>query len=200
MVRRGLTKSCKCHGVSGSCTSRTCWRQLSTFSATGERLRQAYDRAVSATSVWNSLDGNGQPLERTQSNTRRTRNRRRRRRKKRQFRLTSPTRLVYVEKSPDFCERSSFSHGVRERVCPVDFSDRITSVHGEYAAAPMIDSGGLHKKLPVGGAASCGELCCGRGHNTRQKTLSRRCNCRVVWCCDVICEECSNVLDIHTCK
>ncbi|VDO71595.1 unnamed protein product [Schistosoma curassoni] len=42
--------ACKCHGVSGSCSLRTCWTQLSPFTRIGRYLRQGYDEAVKFTS------------------------------------------------------------------------------------------------------------------------------------------------------
>ncbi|KAF7257636.1 hypothetical protein EG68_05468 [Paragonimus skrjabini miyazakii] len=38
--------ACKCHGVSGSCSMRTCWTQLSPFPRVGSYLRQSYDEAI----------------------------------------------------------------------------------------------------------------------------------------------------------
>lgn len=82
--------------------------------------------------------------------------------------------LVYYEDSPNYCEfdpeRGTF--GTSGRVC------NITS-HG-------IDG--------------CELLCCGRGHNTETITTVERCDCKFVWCCKVICKECTRVYDVHTCK
>jgi len=41
---------CKCHGVSGSCTTKTCWKRLKPFKETAEVLKGSYHK-VSAT--WN---------------------------------------------------------------------------------------------------------------------------------------------------
>lgn len=45
MVKELVRRECKCHGVSGSCAVRTCWRALPSFKAVGAALRDKYTRA-----------------------------------------------------------------------------------------------------------------------------------------------------------
>lgn len=73
---------CKCHGVSGSCTVRTCWLAMQDFKRVGEFLRNEYN---GATQVTMNQDGNGLVVA----------NKHHKR----------PTRsdLVYFEESPDYC-------------------------------------------------------------------------------------------------
>lgn len=40
-----MQRVCKCHGVSGSCSVRVCWRRLPTLRMVGEALGQLYDGA-----------------------------------------------------------------------------------------------------------------------------------------------------------
>lgn len=40
-----MQRVCKCHGVSGSCSIRVCWRRLPALRAIGEVLGQLYDGA-----------------------------------------------------------------------------------------------------------------------------------------------------------
>lgn len=48
---------------------------------------------------------------------------------------------------------------------------------------------------------NCATLCCGRGFETGQMTVYRRCNCRWLKCCyDLACQTCSYVEEIFTCK
>jgi hypothetical protein len=45
LVKDMVRRECKCHGVSGSCAVRTCWRALPPFAAVGAALRDKYSRA-----------------------------------------------------------------------------------------------------------------------------------------------------------
>lgn len=40
-----MQRVCKCHGVSGSCSIRVCWRRLPALRMIGEALGQLYDGA-----------------------------------------------------------------------------------------------------------------------------------------------------------
>ncbi|XP_060519678.1 protein Wnt-5b-like [Cylas formicarius] len=45
-VIRKAKVTCKCHGVSGSCSLITCWQQLANFREIGDYLREKYDGAT----------------------------------------------------------------------------------------------------------------------------------------------------------
>jgi len=44
-VKRTMKTLCKCHGVTGSCQMRTCWKQLAEFREIGDKLKKRYKRA-----------------------------------------------------------------------------------------------------------------------------------------------------------
>lgn len=75
---------CKCHGVSGSCTIRVCWRKLKPFTAVGEKLVKKFD---SATQV---VEGKGHRLRPT----------------RREVKKPGRKDLIFLEESPDFCYRN----------------------------------------------------------------------------------------------
>lgn len=81
-VKKFMKLTCKCHGVSGACTIRTCWLAMQSFKRVGEYLRLKYN---GATQVMINQDGSGLIVH--------DRNHKR------------PTRrdLVYLEESPDYC-------------------------------------------------------------------------------------------------
>lgn len=81
-VKRFLKQECKCHGVSGSCTLRTCWLAMADFRKTGDYLWRKYNGAIQ---VVMNQDGTGF----TVANKR--------------FKKPTKNDLVYFENSPDYC-------------------------------------------------------------------------------------------------
>uniref|UniRef100_A0A8D2NIE2 Protein Wnt n=1 Tax=Zonotrichia albicollis TaxID=44394 RepID=A0A8D2NIE2_ZONAL len=105
-VKNGLKTTCKCHGVSGSCAVRTCWKQLSPFHEIGRLLKLRYDDAVKVFSTTNDAVGHSElagPHRHGHSG--------------KQPALPRPTDLVYVEDSPSFCRPSKYSLGTAGRTC-----------------------------------------------------------------------------------
>jgi len=97
-VRSYMETDCKCHGLSGSCTLRTCWRKMPQFREVGNRLKEKFD---GASRVIPSNDG-------------------------RTFIPDSPNQkppakvdIIYAEDSADFCRysRKSGSLGTIGREC-----------------------------------------------------------------------------------
>lgn len=116
VVKQQVNTTCKCHGVSGSCSIKTCWLQLSPFHSVGNILKRKYEHSVQAFSHTNKATGKTQLA------------------KQRHYGggngllaspgLTSLRRgeLVYMVESPSFCTRSRYSPGTRGRVCSKDGS------------------------------------------------------------------------------
>nr|XP_031527986.1 protein Wnt-9a [Vicugna pacos] len=159
VIKAGVETTCKCHGVSGSCTVRTCWRQLAPFHEVGKRLKHKYETALKVGSTTNeatgeagaispprgraSGTGGGDPLPRTPE-------------------------LVHLDDSPSFCLAGRFSPGTAGRRC--------------------------HREK------NCESICCGRGHNTQSRVVTRPCQCQVRWCCYVECRQCTQREEVYTCK
>lgn len=87
-----MDKSCKCHGVSGSCTVRVCWRTMPKMAKVASELRRKFENALKV-----KLNKNKTKL------TRLSRGRRGRKRNTNN-RRPSPSSLVYAVNSPDFCQ------------------------------------------------------------------------------------------------
>lgn len=51
-----MRQECKCHGMSGSCTVKTCWMRLPPFRVIGDNIKDRFDGA-SRVMVSNSLRG-----------------------------------------------------------------------------------------------------------------------------------------------
>lgn len=97
-IRNNMTKACKCHGMSGSCTVKTCSLKMPTFREIGNMLKERFDGAVK---VIPSNDG--ESFRPAMEN------------------IKPPTKidLVYLEDSPSYCNfnRSLGSFGTKGREC-----------------------------------------------------------------------------------
>ncbi|KAJ8411172.1 hypothetical protein AAFF_G00171780 [Aldrovandia affinis] len=159
VLEERMKLECKCHGVSGSCTTKTCWTTLPKFREIGYILKDKYNEAVHVEVVRASRLR--QPtflkVKKTQS-----------------YRKPMDTDLVYIERSPNYCEEdtSTGSVGTQGRLC------NRTSPHTD----------------------GCDLMCCGRGYNTHQYTKVWQCNCKFQWCCFVKCNTCSERTEVFTCK
>ncbi|KAI5644708.1 wnt family domain-containing protein [Phthorimaea operculella] len=93
LVKDLVRRECKCHGVSGSCALRTCWRALPQFPAVAKALTEKYRKAKMVTSQ-------SSPVTRA-VNTHLVIRRRQTAGIGRQPRKSE---LVYLEPSPTYCE------------------------------------------------------------------------------------------------
>ncbi|CAH0722696.1 unnamed protein product, partial [Brenthis ino] len=91
VVSQGMRTKCTCHGVSGSCSVRTCWRALTALSRAGAALAREAGRAAALP----PRAPRPRPLRRARS------------------------RLRYVTPSPDYCEPdpAAGSLGTHGRKC-----------------------------------------------------------------------------------
>lgn len=126
-VKSGLKTTCKCHGVSGSCAVRTCWKQLAPFHDTGRLLKYRYDNAVRVLSVTNEATGETELAgPRRHSQNLRTMD------------------LVYLEESPSFCRASRYSPGTGGRSCAKDTSCQSLCCGRGYNTAMHLTSLSCH--------------------------------------------------------
>lgn len=97
VVSQGMRTKCTCHGVSGSCSVRTCWRSLSSLSRAAAALSQQSARA-------SVLPAHSSP--------------------RRAHRPRRAARLRYVTPSPDYCEPdpAAGSLGTHGRYVSLPFS------------------------------------------------------------------------------
>ncbi|XP_037034508.1 protein Wnt-5 isoform X2 [Bradysia coprophila] len=99
--RRAVIKksriTCKCHGVSGSCSLITCWQQLTSMREIGDYLHEKYDEA---TQVKINKRGRLQV-------------------KDPRYKVPTALDLVYLDESPDWCRinRQLQWPGTHNRVC-----------------------------------------------------------------------------------
>ncbi|KAK3866419.1 hypothetical protein Pcinc_028048 [Petrolisthes cinctipes] len=85
LIEDNMRVECKCHGVSGSCELKTCWKAMPTFREIGEILKVKFDEATQV----QVKEVSGRPeLEPNQQ----------------YFRKPTEVDLVYVTSSPEYCE------------------------------------------------------------------------------------------------
>lgn len=154
-------RACRCSGVSGSCTVKICWTTLPNFRSVGDRLLDKYEhrtRQVQPIRGHRDL----RPLFLTLK------------RSKKLNRKPRPSDLVFLDKSPNYCEfdASTASLGTFGRQC-----NRTSK-----------------------GRDGCDYMCCGRGYTTQQFTRVWQCNCKFQWCCRVVCSECSEKTVVLACR
>ncbi|XP_060621978.1 protein Wnt-7a isoform X1 [Anolis sagrei] len=159
ILEDNMKLECKCHGVSGSCTTKTCWTTLPKFRELGYILKDKYNEAVQVEPVRASRNKRPTFLKI---------------KKPLSYRKPMDTDLVYIEKSPNYCEEDPVtgSVGTQGRMC----NKTAQQTNG------------------------CDLMCCGRGYNTHQYSRVWQCNCKFHWCCYVKCNTCSERTEVYTCK
>uniref|UniRef100_A0AAG5DWM4 Protein Wnt n=1 Tax=Anopheles atroparvus TaxID=41427 RepID=A0AAG5DWM4_ANOAO len=180
-VSNNMQVRCKCHGMSGSCQLKTCWKSAPDFRVVGRVLKQQYRRAIL---VDQSNLGNGPPMivYRKPKKRKHARQNRRPPRRPREKQNAGPqagnrplggppatnrkleNALFYYQRSPNFCER-----------------DQISDIPGTI---------GRRCNRTSSGSEGCASMCCGRGYNLIREKRIDRCNCKFHWCCFVECDDC----------
>ena len=84
IVGSNMETRCKCHGMSGSCEMKTCWKAAPEFRRVGSVLKQRFDQAVLIDQIQLGNDA--------QNNRRRLHSLR-------------DTDLIFYERSPNYCEQ-----------------------------------------------------------------------------------------------
>ncbi|OQV19782.1 Protein Wnt-4 [Hypsibius exemplaris] len=87
IIQRNMKKQCRCHGVSGSCETKTCWMVMPKFYEVGKRLKRQYDHAV-----WVAKKSAVIKLKRRDRGTKSVR------------KPIKRIDLVFLEKSPNYCK------------------------------------------------------------------------------------------------
>ncbi|EDV32482.2 uncharacterized protein Dana_GF15853 [Drosophila ananassae] len=115
-IRDAMRLECKCHGLSGSCTVKTCWLKMPPFREVAARLRDRYD---SARKVTLRNDGDSFMPENPHA------------------RPPNKYQLVYADESPDFCSPNpkTGALGTQDRECNItstgsDSCDRLCCNRG----------------------------------------------------------------------
>lgn len=181
-----MVKKCKCHGVSGSCTTQTCWMKVAPFHDVGNYLKETYKKAEK---IGHSFEGSmsSKSLERVRkdiagqlplsaisssvpiindniipSKTK----------IEDEVRNLPLSKLAFTEDSPDYCRLDKNS---------------VAETLGRTCSRRKGKDVSLEERK------SCRNLCrsCGlKVKKQRKKVVNRHCNCKLQYCCEVKCETC----------
>jgi len=170
-LTNNMQTRCKCHGMSGSCELKTCWKIVPDFRIIGKALKDRFRNAVLVTQ---SNLGSVIPSNKIRGSRRRQKQKKHRGGGRKRKPRDLPKQLFYYQKSPNFCER-----------------DPTIDIAGT--------AGRRCNKTSTGGDG-CANLCCGRGYNVVRQRRTERCKCKFHWCCFVQCENCTVEEWITVCK
>ncbi|XP_061437671.1 protein Wnt-5b-like isoform X2 [Lethenteron reissneri] len=167
--------ACRCHGLHGTCTLKTCWQQLADFRQVGDLLKEKYERssAMRLVSHDSSSDGpgGGGRGEAGGSGGDARRSRRRLEPVNEWLVAPTPSDLVHVSASPDYCEGGGTAGGG-----PCNVTSR------------------------GGRGGGCSLTCCDRGYDTSQVTVETQCGCKEQLQRNVQCKLCPWTVDQFYCK
>nr|DBA11525.1 TPA_inf: Wnt4B [Holothuria glaberrima] len=102
-IEDNMKTECKCHGVSGSCEVKFCWRSMPSFRRVGTVLKEKFDGATEVAQQRISSRRQLVPVNP-------------------HYKPHTNSDLVYLQNSPDFCERNLAigSLGTQNRTCNKD--------------------------------------------------------------------------------
>ena len=189
VVRDNMELACRCHGFSGSCSLETCWSELPTSFDISDALKKKYDEAIKV-EVSIPRDGSPASLRYRDPVTN-------------QYTYPPDSSLVYVEESDDFCTTTgNFTrnrHCMPEENLPVSQagsggSAGSSATGASYGLMPDLREVAMAEHFPP-----CETFCCNGEYVEEVKTVSQTCNCRFVWCCDVVCDTCTYNVTEYRC-
>ncbi|XP_071781058.1 protein Wnt-16 [Centroberyx gerrardi] len=98
-IDKTMSTDCRCHGVSGSCAVKTCWRTMASFERVGNFLKERYESSV-------------QVLDRSKKKVRR-------KEKEQRHVPIGKDELIFFSKSPNYCleDKRWGVSGTRGRRC-----------------------------------------------------------------------------------
>ncbi|XP_058059517.1 protein wingless [Anopheles bellator] len=227
-VQAEMRQECKCHGMSGSCTMKTCWMRLNSFRTIGDILKDRFDGA-SRVMVSNSLlrnGGNGVGgggagggvgggvNENTLTNRAGS--------SSAASLKTATNGIGGIGGANSVLSNSIHARGAghahQKRINRYNFQLKpYNPEHKPPGAKDLVylePSPGFCERNPrLGiqgthgrqcndtsiGVDGCDLMCCGRGYRTQEVTVVERCSCTFHWCCEVKCKLCRTKKTIHTC-
>ena len=166
----GTAKTCKCIGISGSCTMQSCQYDFPDFSALGKEILTVYHKHTCRASTESQRLEDNDPVTVTESPD------------------TRPSaipdacsqqsdgkKLLFTRDSPNYCIRNELfgSVGTVGREC-----DPHSTGHSscDYLCRQ-----------------------CGRGHTNIAQSYNETCYCNFTYCCEIQCHKCPRTREVSIC-
>jgi wingless-type MMTV integration site family, member 10 len=224
VVVKNLVNQCKCHGLSGSCQLKTCWKSSPNFRTVGKILKQQFRHAIL---VDQSNLGNGisivptkEAKRRRQSKSATNRNRRpsftdfknneakiwqqqqqhqqkQKKQQKQQQQQSMKSVVVSTATSSKNSKKSTKKNGINNSLFYFQKSPNFCE---KDSISDIAGTHGRRCNQWSFGSDSCTSLCCGRGYYLVKEVTKQRCHCRFHWCCDVECQTCEQIEWISICN
>lgn len=181
-----MKQVCKCHGVSGSCSVKVCWKVMPEFRLIGDELYRRYNHASQIRDV--EIKNRVKKLKMIVT-----------RRSLDQVTRTQTEKLkdqlIYVDKSPNFCRKEPkyMTLGTSGRMCQVINSKNKQNIF--YAQSKNVSN-----VVDYSGLQNCDYLCCGRGYYSKIVEVVEDCDCQFQWCCSVKCKKCKKKIIQYFCN
>ncbi|KAF8567812.1 hypothetical protein P879_09310 [Paragonimus westermani] len=223
VVAANMERYCRCHGTSGSCTMRTCYRRTPRMRTVGNLLKQIYEQ--NSIRISPNAIGSGRSLPKhSQLHSYRG------------FRVekNDHSRFVWPDRVQTnrillngLGRTTSHSWQSQQPFPPLYTSATILSNNLEFPWSnltkptamqliyyepiprklfcepePRLHILGTHNRVCNSTSAekdNCQYLCCGRGYLSHHYYTMESCHCKFIWCCRVECQQCLVLKKVETC-
>ncbi|CAF0713509.1 unnamed protein product [Brachionus calyciflorus] len=190
IILKNMKQICKCHGVSGSCSVKVCWKVMPEFRVIGNELIKRYNLAAQIRDV--EVKNRVQKLKMLVS--------------RRSVNLGLNKRqdlkdeLIFIDKSPNFCRQDpKFSTlGTSGRMCKIvkKSQEKKTVLFQNF----YTNNSTLNDNEDDATLQTCDHLCCGRGYYSKMVEIEEDCDCQFQWCCSVKCKKCKKKIIQYFCN
>ncbi|CAH8555743.1 unnamed protein product [Heterobilharzia americana] len=222
LVWKNRVTKCKCHGVSGACSMRTCWQRVNEFRLVGKVLKSAYDSAIRVTyeprlDILKRIDTKMQIQKFSQSHSYPI--------KKNlpavstNLKHDSKNWLIVINNHSNsgvkqdrngFLSNKKSQHRwprmtiVKSRELPknklVYLEESPNYCYFDESIGHLGIAGRQCNATSKDAVNSCSRLCCDRGYDTLEFESEQKCECKFFWCCEVRCNICRERTVTHHCK
>lgn len=194
VILKNMKQVCKCHGVSGSCSVKVCWKVMPEFRVIGNELLKRYNQASQITDT--KVKARVEKLKAIVSRRSVTSN---------EETKSFKDDLVFIDKSPNFCRQDlKFSTlGTSGRVCKIVKKSNENKYNFNIGFLRNNLNNSIEFDLESSNDSSvqsCDYLCCGRGYYSKVIEIEEDCDCQFQWCCSVKCKKCKKKIIQYYCN